>query len=371
MPGLASGRLKPALVGELFLGYAKVYKSEQGNLYEQISGTETLQFLKAQQEKQEIFRYHQYDENFVGPSLCWGSVPLGIPTMDWCSASIWVNDYVGLTSIAAQYPSQAAKVWGMLNTKYVLSDRLLDIKGLEFIGEFNTSNPSPASRRLPYVYENQEFLPRAYIVSQAILVFGRTPELEYSIILSPEFRPESEALLSAEELEGLGSLDPEKFGLVILAKQPGDADIELLRQYRSLGGTILPDIFGGKRNIEFEELKTAFEGLDSQSYAPAKVALQSPNKVVIDTRGQKGFLVVSEKYYRFGGWRAEGDGERLNIYRADAAISAVYVDGYKEVVFTYAPASFRIGSLISLASLIVVAGFIIRNRRKSKEKSEP
>ena len=101
------------------------------------------------------------------------------------------------------------------------------------------------------------------------------------------------------------------------------------------------------------------------------MALQSPNKVVIDTRGQKGFLVVSEKYYRFGGWRAEGDGERLNIYRADAAISAVYVDGYKEVVFTYAPASFRIGSLISLASLLVVAGFIIRNKRKAKEKSGP
>ena len=69
-----------------------------------------------------------------------------------------------------------------------------------------------------------------------------------------------------------------------------------------------------------------------------------------------GFLVLSDTFYP--GWKAEVDGNPTEIYRANYAFRAVPVDaGNHTVKFFYTPTHWKVGILISSASLLIaIAG---------------
>ena len=57
------------------------------------------------------------------------------------------------------------------------------------------------------------------------------------------------------------------------------------------------------------------------------------------------------------GWRATVDGEAAEILRANGLYRAVVIsEGLHQVVFEYVPGSVRLGGVLSLASLGVLAG---------------
>jgi hypothetical protein len=79
-----------------------------------------------------------------------------------------------------------------------------------------------------------------------------------------------------------------------------------------------------------------------------------PNRVGIDVDDGGGFLVLTDVW--FPGWTCTVDGRPADIFRADYVFRAVRVPaGAREVVFRFAPESYRLGKLISVSTLGLLA----------------
>jgi hypothetical protein len=93
-------------------------------------------------------------------------------------------------------------------------------------------------------------------------------------------------------------------------------------------------------------------------FRPATVTDYRPNHVSLNVEeGLGGWLVLADVW--FPGWTCTIDGQPSAIHRADYLFRAVRLpDGAHQVVFTFAPASYRWGRLLSataFAALIVLA----------------
>jgi uncharacterized membrane protein YfhO len=68
-----------------------------------------------------------------------------------------------------------------------------------------------------------------------------------------------------------------------------------------------------------------------------------------------GYLVLTDAWYP--GWQVRVDGQEAPLLRADLIFRAVYLEaGEHTVEFTYAPASFRTGLVVSAVALVLVLG---------------
>ena len=78
------------------------------------------------------------------------------------------------------------------------------------------------------------------------------------------------------------------------------------------------------------------------------------------------FLNHAQSYYP--GWVCYIDGEKTTIYKVNGIIQGVYVpEGEHEVLFRYEPKSFKLGALISVATLLLSIIYLIfekKNKRK-------
>jgi hypothetical protein len=90
-------------------------------------------------------------------------------------------------------------------------------------------------------------------------------------------------------------------------------------------------------------------------FRPAAIGEYLPNRVVVGVSGESpGYLVLMDPW--FPGWSCTVDGRPAKLYRANYAFRAVAVPaGAHEVVFTFAPASYALGRLISGGSLALIA----------------
>ena len=81
----------------------------------------------------------------------------------------------------------------------------------------------------------------------------------------------------------------------------------------------------------------------------------------------KGFLVYSETFSLYPGWHAVIDGKEAGIERADGVISAVRIDGQKEIKLYYLPRSFVVGSTITVITLILLLSYFSYHILKSRK----
>jgi hypothetical protein len=153
------------------------------------------------------------------------------------------------------------------------------------------------------VYRLDTPLPRAYVVHAA--VNAGSPEEAVEKIFSPSFRPEQEVIVE----------EP-----VAFPSSP------------SCGST-------------------------------AEVRLYTPSKVTIDANvSSDGVLVLSDTWYP--GWVARVDGVKVPILRVNAAFRGMRVSkGSHRVVFSYEPLSFKIGLILSIASMMAIAAISAWRRR--------
>jgi hypothetical protein len=100
----------------------------------------------------------------------------------------------------------------------------------------------------------------------------------------------------------------------------------------------------------------------SEPARPAEILLEEPGRVRLRVqRDEPGYLVAARTY--FPGWKAAVNGEAAPIARANLAFQAVPIPaGASEVELVYAPRSFRLGALVSIASALAVAFLGIRVR---------
>jgi len=103
--------------------------------------------------------------------------------------------------------------------------------------------------------------------------------------------------------------------------------------------------------------------------ATAKIVHESPNRVVVEAKTERGgWLVLLDSYYP--GWRASVDGRRAEIRQANGCFRAVRIPpGTHLASFTYLPSSFLCGSGLSALCLIgVVAWAVVRLRRRGRRE---
>ena len=199
-------------------------------------------------------------------------------------------------------------------------DAGVTIRGLALIdqrsGAFQSFVIAPQGRfRVAYsgdvkIYENVDVLPRAVCVRSAHAVATEDEAIAY--MQRPEFDPAREVVVMGAQGAGLGD-------------QPVTSSLCHLVTYE-------------------------------------------PERVTLETNvTQDSYLVLTDAYYP--GWIATIDGERVPIERADGLFRAVRVPaGAHQIEFHYEPASFAIGSAISIVAwallLIVTVLKVIRSRRR-------
>ena len=182
----------------------------------------------------------------------------------------------------------------LLNVKYVIANRRMSVRGLSEIAKSNANiGHFAASNHMYYLYQNSNFLPRAYIVPNAIVLSDKQKVLS---LLADNF-------------------DPKKY--IIIEKMPKNIDLTNSSNYRSI------EIV---RN-NYNSLDTTFELTGS------------------------GFLVLSEINYP--GWTAYDNGIKTEILNANYIFRSIYVkSGKHKITFEYKPRSYTFGGIISLVTLL-------------------
>jgi len=353
------------LVIELaILGSKNVYVPK--NFEKQMDSNELWKYIS---EDKDIFRIQNINTNTIGgrasdyalyynQQILYGQTALWIPE--------YFNVYLGITH------SSPAKFYGMLNTKYIYSENEINVSGLKFIKKFNKceicDEDYPADRGIsgPYLYLNELYLPRAYLANYSILVVGNKDSIVqamYWILLNPRLDPSNTVVIAKEGTIDQFDLETLKKYTVVFLTQDSISQNSgyLLKSYLDSGGILLPNILNGSTNISAEEIENllySFKG-DYENVEETSYAYYSPNKQILNISGKKGFVVISEKYFMFEGWKAKLDGKAADIWRANGINSAVYVDGseYKLELY-YSSKIFLMGLFITgIAALFIVSYF--------------
>jgi hypothetical protein len=98
-------------------------------------------------------------------------------------------------------------------------------------------------------------------------------------------------------------------------------------------------------------------GRPTDEVGTAAVLEHGSTRVVVRAEAQRsGYLLLADRYD--DDWRAWVDGRPVPLSRANAMFRAVPVEsGVHEVIFSYEPLSVRLGALVSLTTLILLACF--------------
>jgi hypothetical protein len=115
-----------------------------------------------------------------------------------------------------------------------------------------------------------------------------------------------------------------------------------------------------RQTVLLERMEAGMEsGAGAEGFRPAAITDYHPNRVVVQTaEGPGGWLVLADVW--FPGWCCTVDGQPTNIYRADYVFRAVRLpDGAHEVVFTFNPASYRWGKIVSAAAVCAMLAVTI------------
>jgi len=214
---------------------------------------------------------------------------------DFLTAMMNLTDdphYKKRLALSTVYPNNVdetytPKLLGMLNVKYIASKE--ELSNDYYVLLKKTENA--------FIYENREFLPRAYIIRDARVMGDELEIVDYM---------------------RSGSFDPGKE--IILEKEPSGVSLS-----------------------------------NEGTFKEAEISYFSPNRVVIDVSlDSPGFLVYSDVWYP--GWKAYDNGKRINIYKTSLTLKSIYLEkGDHAVEFVFDPASYRVGKLVTLSTAMLVA----------------
>ena len=272
---------------------------------------------------------------------------------------IWLNDYATFLAVGYQYLN--SNILSVLNVKYIISDKELNLNNMNLIDKFNECKECPTTEAWgPYLYERKNFAPRFYIAPRSMLILGETAQtknLVYNLILKG-LDVNSVVLLEGSNIDDYSSDFLDKFDYIFLLQgSVNEGSSSKLDKYKKNGGILMPDILNGQNAVP-ESLIASILNMTSN---PRELEIEeySPSKVVLNLNGEKGWLVASERFVYFPGWKAAINNQDIPIFKADDVISALHLDGYKgELDFEYNPDSYKYGKLISIASLMVILAYL-------------
>ncbi|MEK6808495.1 MAG: hypothetical protein AABY14_02310, partial [Nanoarchaeota archaeon] len=315
-----------------------------------------------------IFRYHDYESFGIDWGTQFAYIPLNISNI-YGYLTAWQPEYMNMyLSVANNAP---AKFWGILNVKYLTSTQERNISGFRFVNKYMKCEDCYKTKDIqkvfgPYLYENDEFLPRAYFVDNSILVVGKEEQKRqviYSLMLDQGFKPYNTVIISGREMINHYSIDElKRYNAIFLTANSIDQNSGfLLKSYVDSGGKLLPNIINGKNQITNEdilELLNSFNGTLHQ-IPDADYITHNFDKYELKLKeNYQGWIVLSEKFSMFPGWRVKSGNNELVLERADSVISTIYVDADVEsITFEYKPKSYILGRNITILTIILLLGY--------------
>ena len=202
-----------------------------------------------------IFRIQTYETNGIDHASDHYNVALGLEHIygyiqTW--NPIYFNTFLNFAH------TNPAKFWGILNVKYITSTTQLNVTGFRFIKEFDKCNVCFNDRKEwnkhygPYLYENEEFVPRLYIAQNSILIIGDKNEnfnsppisILYGVLSDVSFNNKNTAVVLGQKgsIKEYDSNFLNKFNVIFLT--PGSMDqnsLSKLKLFKEKGGIIIPD----------------------------------------------------------------------------------------------------------------------------------
>jgi hypothetical protein len=173
------------------------------------------------------------------------------------------------------------------------------------------------------IYENLDVLPRAFVVSQAIV--AANDEIALATMRDPSFDPATDVVLADSP-----SIERES---------PGERRVT-----------------GSTDNRQ--------ERADTQ-LAQTELILYEPEQIIASvTTPSDGWLVLSDAWYP--GWEATVDGQPVPIERANILFRAVAIPaGRHRVEWVFRPTFFRLGAVVSLVAMgVVLVGAVWLGRKR-------
>ena len=142
-------------------------------------------------------------------------------------------------------------------------------------------------------------------------------------------------------------------------------DYEVARSSAAILERVRSGSFDPSKTVLLEEPPAAVAGATDPtvSSAEARIVAYEPDRVVIQARlPRPGFLLLLDNDYP--GWHAFAGRRELPIHRADYSFRAVALpSGTMTVEFVYRPLSFRLGAVLSLLTMGVLAVLWLRESR--------
>jgi len=348
------------------------------NPYTAISQNNALQYISNQPG---IFRIQTWETRGIDWGTDFYNIPLGLEHI-YRYDSTWYPPYMNVyLSVANQAP---AKLWSILNVKYITSMTELDDENFRLIDKFDECESCyPETEDLkkaygPYLYENNLFIPRAQIIQNSVLVVGEDEsamQAIYSLMLDPGFDPRNIVIIKGlQHIGGYSSLELNKYSAIFLVKDSVDQNsAQLLNSYVSSGGILLPDLTKNINSISQEDISRMWSSLSEPSVEilDSSIITHNFDKKEIALPQEQGFLVLSEKFSLFPGWEASLNGKKSEILNADGVISAVYLgNNEKSIIFEYKPKSYKLGAFITIIGLLaVIAYFSFRIIKRVKKNA--
>jgi hypothetical protein len=338
------------------------------SLSSQLEKNQILQFMsKELTETKELFRFKMYETNGIDWGTDFYSVPLGLQDI-YGYDNVWNNRYMPtFLSIANNDPS---KFFGMLNMKYLTSMNPLNISGFTLVRKFDECGLYPNGIDIcqprksdgPYLYRNDGYLSRSYIVDHAILVLGsldKTRNVIFFIMLQKQYDPTTTVILESESLSTL-SFPLDALDTIIIATAPQPQDSQILKSYVDKGKTLVPNFFEGENQLSEEKIIQSIPKTNVSVSKPIDFLYTSDNKATALLNATGKFLILSEQFSLYPGWKASQDGHDLPLYTASTILTAVYI-GEKngEVSFVYFPFSVKKAILISASFFSIAAALLM------------
>jgi Bacterial membrane protein YfhO len=130
---------------------------------------------------------------------------------------------------------------------------------------------------------------------------------------------------------------------------------------------VLDPSFDGRRTVVTgAQLTGLSDGGTTEPAGRARIVEYEPEKVVVDaTATRPAELVLTDVH--FPGWKVEIDGKSADLHRVDYLLRGTTLPaGRHRVEFSYAPASFRAGWIVSLLALVALLGTALVARRRGR-----
>ena len=231
------------------------------------------------------------------------------------------------------------------------------------------------------VYTHRTALSRAYLVHTAWLAPDGAPTLR--LLRNEAFTPGREAVLSTPPSQPPWPDAPRRTGLKTAYRAATESIQEVVRglmglsphggdragfvsagRFAAWGAAPHPTLLGergsspdgGAVTISRWEFAGQNDGATSGS---AALVVDNPERIIVETDATRpGILVLTDTFYP--GWRVTVDDTPADLLRANYLFRGVYVPaGVHRIEFTYHPAPFQRGLLVSSLALAVVLGTLV------------